>query len=425
MVLKASREDTNMLNLNRYQIFLFTALIALPIAALSSEVTLPHVFQAGDPALASEVNGNFSAIKSAVDDNNAGIVANDGRITTNANAAADNAAAISANSAAIAGNAANIGGNSSRILDLEQNGFTPPKSPVIGTVTIEGITNPVDLYGLDFSINSATDPTTGVPTGLPLFSPVSLIIDYRADVAGLYLTAVQGQSIPTMTIEILTDKNLGGGRLQIRLANVLIKSLSPDKTQDSGNGPRGSLQLLYSSIELLSDLQGSSYDLATRQAGSTISCRDERIPFALSAPSDPGGPENTPLTSFNFDFYQPGDNYGGVSIAGSTTNTGLKFQTTNFDLLPCLFTEAAASTPLRFQVDVHDSTSGSGKPAFSYLLTPSVLPRFAIKSDNQGGINAEVSLYLQAVAITANQFDNTGAVINTFIYEWSFHTAPI
>jgi hypothetical protein len=39
------------------------------IAVRASELTIPHAFQSNTPALASEVNNNFSAIKSAVDDN--------------------------------------------------------------------------------------------------------------------------------------------------------------------------------------------------------------------------------------------------------------------------------------------------------------------------------------------------------------------
>lgn len=45
-------------------------------AAWAGEVTNLKTFNAGDPAVADEVNANFSAVKTAVDDN-------DSRITTN------------------------------------------------------------------------------------------------------------------------------------------------------------------------------------------------------------------------------------------------------------------------------------------------------------------------------------------------------
>lgn len=45
--------------------------------AWAGDVTIPNEFSSGSPAVASEVNANFNAVKSAVDDNNT-------RITTNA-----------------------------------------------------------------------------------------------------------------------------------------------------------------------------------------------------------------------------------------------------------------------------------------------------------------------------------------------------
>lgn len=45
-------------------------------SAFTGPVTIPNTFESGEPALAAEVNGNFSAIETAIDDN-------DARITTN------------------------------------------------------------------------------------------------------------------------------------------------------------------------------------------------------------------------------------------------------------------------------------------------------------------------------------------------------
>ena len=52
-------------------------------AALASDVTGLTNFTAGTPAVAAEVNGNFTAVKTAVDDNNANITTNAGNISTN------------------------------------------------------------------------------------------------------------------------------------------------------------------------------------------------------------------------------------------------------------------------------------------------------------------------------------------------------
>ncbi len=78
-------------------------LTALAVVVLSSicvvntgKVTIPHEFNVGEKAVAAEVNENFSAAKTAVDENNY-------RINTNADAIGANADAITVNSTAIAG----------------------------------------------------------------------------------------------------------------------------------------------------------------------------------------------------------------------------------------------------------------------------------------------------------------------------------
>lgn len=73
---------------HKFHLVAITAAILLMDAAQASNVTIPHEFSSGTPARAAEVNANFAAVKSAVDDN-------DARIT-------QNAADIAANTAAIA-----------------------------------------------------------------------------------------------------------------------------------------------------------------------------------------------------------------------------------------------------------------------------------------------------------------------------------
>ncbi|MEW5742366.1 MAG: tail fiber domain-containing protein [Myxococcota bacterium] len=50
--------------------------------ALASNVTLPHVFTSGTPARAAEVNANFSAVKTSVDDNHARLQTAEGNVST-------------------------------------------------------------------------------------------------------------------------------------------------------------------------------------------------------------------------------------------------------------------------------------------------------------------------------------------------------
>ncbi|NVJ60656.1 MAG: hypothetical protein HWE27_09700 [Gammaproteobacteria bacterium] len=62
-------------------LYLFLITLFAPSFLWASNVDIPNTFTAGTPARAAEVNANFSAIETAVDDN-------DARITTNENAIA-------------------------------------------------------------------------------------------------------------------------------------------------------------------------------------------------------------------------------------------------------------------------------------------------------------------------------------------------
>jgi hypothetical protein len=74
-------------------IYLFTLFFGAT-SVYAGQVTLPHTFVSGTAASAAEVNANFNAIKTSVDDN-------DGRITSNVGDIRANAANIAANTNAI------------------------------------------------------------------------------------------------------------------------------------------------------------------------------------------------------------------------------------------------------------------------------------------------------------------------------------
>ncbi len=67
--------------MNKHQIFQTAILALLTMAVSASEVTLPNAFVAGQKARASEVNENFDAVKTAVDDNDARLTAAEGTVT--------------------------------------------------------------------------------------------------------------------------------------------------------------------------------------------------------------------------------------------------------------------------------------------------------------------------------------------------------
>ena len=96
---------------------LLSALLTMTFFSLSQagEVDVPNTFQSGSPAIAAEVNENFAAIETAVDDNAVDIEANTSAINANATYISTNAAATTANAAAINANATGISTNATTI----------------------------------------------------------------------------------------------------------------------------------------------------------------------------------------------------------------------------------------------------------------------------------------------------------------------
>jgi hypothetical protein len=59
---------------NRITAFFITILLSLSSSAIAAELAIPKTFSKGEPANADQVNANFAAVETAVDDNNDKIV---------------------------------------------------------------------------------------------------------------------------------------------------------------------------------------------------------------------------------------------------------------------------------------------------------------------------------------------------------------
>ncbi len=85
-----------------------TLLASSSTALLASSVTIPNTFTSGEPAVAAEVNDNFTAVADSVNDNDSRVTTNAGDITTNAGNITNNAGDITTNAGDIITNADDI-----------------------------------------------------------------------------------------------------------------------------------------------------------------------------------------------------------------------------------------------------------------------------------------------------------------------------
>ena len=94
---------------------LITSLLLVSFSTLAGSLTVTNDFVSGTPAVAADVNQNFTDIETAVNDNDTRITANGGGVTTNAADIATNAGNITTNSGGISTNAGGIMTNATDI----------------------------------------------------------------------------------------------------------------------------------------------------------------------------------------------------------------------------------------------------------------------------------------------------------------------
>lgn len=108
------------------------AVFTLPLQA--GPLTVPNTFNAGSAALASEVNANFTAVETAVDDN-------DSRVTNNKSLIDQNTSAIGQNTTTISQNTTTISGKQDRVTGTCPAGQSIRVINQDGTVICETDTN--------------------------------------------------------------------------------------------------------------------------------------------------------------------------------------------------------------------------------------------------------------------------------------------
>ena len=153
-------------------------IIALPLFLLSfgfvwaGELTDEELttFVAEEPAVASEVNANFDAVQTDVNDNDSRITTNAGAITTSAGVIITNTAGISTNAGAIATNATGVSANASAIATKQNRvtGTSPSGSAITGinengSVNYAAYSNNITTFSLA-GITDNDIPVNSTPT---------------------------------------------------------------------------------------------------------------------------------------------------------------------------------------------------------------------------------------------------------------------
>ena len=148
-------------------------LVSMSAPVFAGNVTIPNTFSSGTPAVAAEVNANFNAVASEINDN-------DGRITTNSTEIANLKATITSLQNTITtlqNQLAAVQGNS--VLALDGN--------LVYTVDAYGYPT-AQFTGINVQVVNGTGTTDGAPNGLG-----NLIVGYNAVRSAGNLVCSDGQ----------------------------------------------------------------------------------------------------------------------------------------------------------------------------------------------------------------------------------------
>jgi len=213
-------------------------------SAYAGALTIPNTFTTGTPALAAQVNANFSAAKTAVDDNNTRITANAAsaatnatNITANAASAATNATNITANAASTATNAANITTNAASAVTNAANITANAASAATNAANITAnaastVTNAANITAnaasaatnaANITANAASTATNAANITTNAASITTNATDIATNTASI--TALQSSS-PTRTIHVYPVIGGGGVIDQLASGNALIAAVA-------------------------------------------------------------------------------------------------------------------------------------------------------------------------------------------------------
>ena len=138
-----------------------TVLASSSMLANASSVTIPNTFTSGSSAVAADVNANFDALATSVNDNDSRVTVNESAITANTTTSGNNAAAVTANTTSISNNTTAATSNSAGVSTNTSGVATNLSSIGVNNTAINGNAASIGTNSTAIGVN-ATNITTNV-----------------------------------------------------------------------------------------------------------------------------------------------------------------------------------------------------------------------------------------------------------------------
>jgi len=197
--------------MNRQIIVIAGWLTLLSSATIADDLTIPNTFTPGTPARAAEVNGNFTAVETSVDDNAADISANITSIQANSNATQANASSIASLVSGTGLQVYSQGSAFARVLDISSTGAWLLSGTGYMFETELGDSNPKWLRQMTIYYAELNCVGTAYVTGWPEWVGINGGVFVSRDLANPQVVYVpQGSERQPFTS---LSRNTGGGCL--------------------------------------------------------------------------------------------------------------------------------------------------------------------------------------------------------------------
>ncbi len=218
---------------------LVAAMLMVP-AAWGGSVTIPNTFTSGTPAVAAEVNQNFDAVATAVNDNDSRVTTNTVNINTNTTNIGNNAANIATNANDISTNANDISTNANNMTthsgDPSAHHARYTDGEAVSAVQAAGFVENSGVIRITSSFGSWVEFTSSDPVDMTYYSGRLLVS--RTSTGNNFFSlhpdipvALYGQSLELTGVEFCYDVSATG----VSFNRIEINTFTHDVVNGSGS----------------------------------------------------------------------------------------------------------------------------------------------------------------------------------------------